>query len=384
MPRQSRVDLIREVEAVRDSRVVCYVTGDRANAAAQVGDDAVRPMMEVLRAIGPVPRLDLFLYTRGGATDVPWRIVRQLRHATTKDWNVLIPFRANSAGTMIALGADEIVLCSEGELGPIDPALNIRRQVEGTAVQDTIRVEDVMAYVRFVNERGGLTDQEAVALAFVKLLDRVDPVLLGNLYRTHTHIRDVARRIISSRRKPPSAEVLNGIVSTLAEKVYAHDHAIGYTTAYEMGLPVKQAGANVDGPIWQLFEEYEADLKLRQPIDALAALGGNDRYTEDVVLAVVESADQCFEFQAEFDARAKRMLPQQLNISMNLNLQWPAGLNLQQLPANVQAAMQQIVQAAQQAAAQQAQGALQAALNAQAPLIGAEASVRGGTWTRVP
>ncbi|WP_420634175.1 SDH family Clp fold serine proteinase [Candidatus Palauibacter sp.] len=73
--------------------------------------------------------------------------------------SVLIPFRANSAGTLIALGADRIVLTDEGELGPIDPKLDIRRMVQapdsqGTFVQDTISVEDVMAYVRFVGEQG--------------------------------------------------------------------------------------------------------------------------------------------------------------------------------------------------------------------------------------
>lgn len=379
-----RARLIRDLEAIRDSKVVCYITGDRSPTPAQVGDDAVRPLMAVLRELGHVPRLDLFLYTRGGATDVPWRMVRQLRHHAD-EWNVLVPFRANSAGTLIALGADHIVLCGEGELGPIDPSMDIRRiGDQGTQVQDKISVEDVMAYVRFANERGRLTDQDAVASAFSKLVDRVDPVTLGNVYRTHTHIRDVARRILSSRASPPSADVQNAIVKTLAEQVYAHGHAIGLTTAKEMGLPVELADQPTDDAMWALFEAYEDDLKLRKPLDPVHALGNGDRYDEDSVLAALESGAGGYEFQAKLDVRAKRKLPQQLNVSLNVNLQLPTGTNIQNLPANVQAAIQQIVQAAQQAALQQAQAAVQAALNAQAPILGADVSVRGAAWTAVP
>lgn len=385
MPHVERAKLIQDLEAVRKSTVICYVTGDRPPAAAQIGDDAVRPLMSILRDIGTVPKLDLFLYTRGGATDVPWRIVRQLRHHVTDKWNVLIPFRANSAGTLTALGADEIVLCGEGELGPIDPSMDVRRFGEqGTSVQDRISVEDVMAYVRFVKERGGLTDQDTVGEMFSKLVERVDPVALGSVYRTHSHIRDVARRIISSRKKVPSAEVQNQIVSTLAEQVYAHGHAIGFTTAKEMGLPVVLANQAIDDAMWALLEAYETDLKLREPLDPLKALGTADHYREDAVLAVVESAAGGYEFRAEIDVRGKRQFPQQLNVSLNLNLQLPQGMNAQNLPANVQGVLQQVVQAAQQAALQQAQAAVQNALNAQAPLLGADASLRGASWEKVP
>src|SRR5215470_17463056 len=102
MPRANRKNLIEQIEALRGSRVLSYVTGDRAPAAAQIGDDVVRPMYEHLREIGQVEKLDLFLYSRGGAIDVPWRIGTALR-AIAQDWNVLIPFRANSAATLLAL-----------------------------------------------------------------------------------------------------------------------------------------------------------------------------------------------------------------------------------------------------------------------------------------
>ena len=160
-----------------------------------------------MRAIGKTKNIDLFIYSRGGAIDVPWRIASALRQASER-WHVLVPFRANSAATLIALGADEIVFGRHGELGPIDPILTHVVQTPAGMVQENINVEDLLSYVRFLRERIGLSDQASLTQGLGKLADRLDAVLLGNAYRTHTHIRDVARRMISSRREPPKEQVL--------------------------------------------------------------------------------------------------------------------------------------------------------------------------------
>lgn len=387
MPAQDRRAIIQKIEEERGSKVITYVTGDRAPIPAQVGDDAVRPIYTLVREIGRAAKLDLFLYTRGGAIDVPWRIVTQLRRSSD-EWDILIPFRANSAGTLIALGADKIVLGSQGELGPIDPTMSIRRMVpgtggQGTFVQDSISVEDVMAYVRFINERAGLTDQASRAGVLEKLVERVDPVAIGNVYRTHSHIRDVARRILLSRRTPATGEVLDRIVETLAERVYAHGHAVGYEAAQEIGLPVSIAEGELDAHMWQLLESYETDMRLLEPLDPAAVVQTQDTYSEDAVIAVVESSETSYEFSGRIDVRAKRQMPQQLNVSVNMNLQLPPGTDVQQLPANTPQLLQQLLQQVQQSAVQNAQQAVQQALAAQAPLLAAEAAFRNGRWNRV-
>lgn len=237
MPRAQRKELIQKIEQIRGNPLITYITSDRQPAGGQIGDDAVRPLYEQLRSMGKPECIDLFIYSRGGAIDVPWRIASALRQASPC-WNILVPFRANSAATLIALGADQIVFGRHGELGPIDPILTIERPTG----QENINVEDLMSYVRFMRERAGLSDQDALTQSMGKLVDRLDAVLLGNAYRTHSHIRDVARRMIASRKKPPKEQVLETIVETLAERVYAHGHAISRTDAEAIGLTVKLAG----------------------------------------------------------------------------------------------------------------------------------------------
>jgi len=380
MPRNTRKALIEQIEARRGSRVLCYVTGDRAPAGAQIGDDAIRPMYDLLREIGHVEKLDFFLYSRGGAIDVPWRVVTALR-TTATDWSALIPFRANSAATLLVLGADEIVLGRFGELGPIDPIMNIQRVMPvpggpGTVMQDSVSVEDVMAYVKFVQERAGLSDQAALSTGLTKLTERLDAVALGSAHRTHSHIRDVARRMLLSRNKPHSEQTMATIIETLAERVYAHGHAIGLKAAKEIGLPAVPADPPLERLMWDLLNEYETDLKLLRPVDPAAALGGTDKYSEDAVIAVVESKAGAHEFTGRIEVSARRQMPQNLNVSFNLNLQMP--------PAANPAALQQLLQQAQQAILQQAQQAVQQALQAQAPLVGIEAAFRGGEWRHVP
>jgi hypothetical protein len=286
--RTERNSLIETIEKLRGSRVIAYVLGDRQPVITQIGDDAVRPIHDHLRSLGRIPRLDLFIYSRGGAIDVPWRLATALRHAAD-EWNILVPFRANSAATLLALGADEILLGRQGELGPIDPIMNITRPGPTGPMQDNISVEDVMAYAAFVRERSGLTDQSALTMALTKLVDRLDAVALGNAYRNHSHIRYVARHMLLSRSKERAGpeQVIDAIIETLAERVYAHGHAIGISEAHDMGLHVVEAPQELDEAMWSLLNEYESDLKILEPIDPADVLGDSDRFTEDVTTRIL-------------------------------------------------------------------------------------------------
>jgi hypothetical protein len=386
MPRDSRKSLIERIEEIRESRVVVYVTGDRQPATAQLGDDAVRPLYDHLRAIGHVPRLDLFIYSRGGAIDVPWRIANALR-ATSDEWNMLVPFRANSAATLLGLGADQIVLGRQGELGPIDPIMAIQRQVPNPAgppivQQENLNIEDVMAYGRFVRERAGLSDQDALARSLDRLAERLDAVALGNAYRTHTHIREVARRMLLSRSDPTTEQAMATIIETLAERVYAHGHAIGINEARDIGLPVEAADGPLDDLLWDLLGQYEADLHLLEPLDPFAAVQQVDRHEEPWTSALLESAWGAHEFSGTLTAQAQRQMPQNLTVNVNVPVALPPGIDMAQLPQQAQQLLQQIVQAAQQTAIQAAQQAAQQALQQQAPIVNVDGRLLDAAWRK--
>lgn len=89
------------------------MTSDREGLSASILGDVVSILHEHILATDYHQRgkLDLFIYSRGGDSDVPWSIVSMFREYCKKgSFSVLIPYRAHSAATVISLGADEIVM----------------------------------------------------------------------------------------------------------------------------------------------------------------------------------------------------------------------------------------------------------------------------------
>src|SRR5688572_4651748 len=117
---KERAGLIKALEELRGTRVIVYVTSTRANLEASMAMDAISIIHEHLRMFTTEraeTRLDLFLHTNGGDGTVPWRLVTLAREFCT-EFNVLVPHRAFSAGTLTALGADTVVMHPMGMLGP--------------------------------------------------------------------------------------------------------------------------------------------------------------------------------------------------------------------------------------------------------------------------
>jgi hypothetical protein len=335
MSRTKRIELIGQIEECRDSRLITYVCSDRQGAGAQIGDDAVRPMYDHVRRIGKEKNLDLFLYSRGGAVDVPWKIVSMLREFGETP-TVLIPYRAHSAATMLALGCDHIVMGSKGELGPIDPALSRITQDGGTPVEEQIRVEDVMSFVGFLREKAGLGDQTALATNVSILAEKLTPPVLGSIYRTHSHIRMVARKLLTKQKDPMGDQQINLIIEALAEKTYLHGHAIGRKEAKELGLPVVEPSQQLEDTMWELLEQYEQALKITRPIDPDSSLGKDrDEVEEPVTLAMIESRELSSSFSGRLAFQRLRQAPPQISLNLNLGVSLPPGIDPSLVPQEI-------------------------------------------------
>lgn len=375
MPIAARQELIRTIERLRESRVLVYVTSDRAPIGGNIGDDAVRPIVQHLRRMGTVEKLDLFIYSRGGAIDVPWRLNSAFRRNADR-WDALVPFRANSAATLLCLGADQIVLGGHGELGPIDPIMNLGIPGPNGQTQQAVSVEDIMAFPKFVTERFEVSDEPSTVAALNRLLDRLDAVTLGSAYRTHSHIRYLAEKMLESRNDETEPHVAKDIIAMLAERVYAHGHAVGLEEAQEVGLHVESASPELETAMWALLEAYETDLRLLEPLDPFSVTQALDLYTEDVTVGVIESAGLTHEHGGTLRINAQRQMPQNLQVQLNIPIQLPPGVDPQQLPP----AIQQMLQQAQQTLAPLANAAVQEALKTQAPVSNFELRVLDARW----
>src|SRR5258705_7139154 len=121
-----RTRKIAQLERQRNSRVILLV--HRQETMRLLGFPLVRYIdindsEEVLRAIqltdDDVP-LDIILHTPGGLVLAALQIARAIREHKAKV-TVFVPHYAMSGGTLIALAANEIIMCRHSVLGPIDP-----------------------------------------------------------------------------------------------------------------------------------------------------------------------------------------------------------------------------------------------------------------------
>lgn len=110
--------LISDIEEITKRSLVVYFT-DCDHSSAQIDQKDDVALFELLQANIGNP-IDLLLETNGGFTDATEKICSVLRQSCP-DLRVIVPRRAKSNGTVIALCGTEIVMGHQSELGPIDP-----------------------------------------------------------------------------------------------------------------------------------------------------------------------------------------------------------------------------------------------------------------------
>lgn len=94
------------------------------NADTQITDEDVYGFMAVMGGLKS-KKLDLILHTPGGMPNAAEAILKYLRQKF-HHIRVIIPFAAMSSGTVIACGADEIVMGKHSFIGPTDPQMFVR------------------------------------------------------------------------------------------------------------------------------------------------------------------------------------------------------------------------------------------------------------------
>ena len=197
MARPDRLQLLRTLEEQRGSRVVALLTGTRGpNYATIIAADAPPLLYWHLERIGQVPQIDLLLYSQGGHTLSGFRIPGLIREYC-KRFCVLIPYRAHSSATLVALGADEIVMTPLAELSPVDPSTNgpfnppVPVPVAPGELPPTlpVSVEDVVGYMNLASEEAKISGSEAMRGVFERLATDVRPLALGQVFRARSQIR---------------------------------------------------------------------------------------------------------------------------------------------------------------------------------------------------
>jgi len=257
--------LISRLEQLRNSHVVTLIAAPNVVFRG----DVVEKIYEQLRNIGKVPQIDLFLYSSGGQTEIPWRIITIIRDFCDR-FAVLIPAIAYSAATHLAMGADEIVMGSLSELSPVDPVrshpLLPTKNDEGKTPL-LISVQDLRHCVEFIKREIGVSHSEniasspeAMAIIISALFEKIHPLAIGAIQQSYALARLISTKALSTHMNPETEqEKIEEIVHKLSDGFFSHDYRIGWKEAkYEIGLNVTYANDELWETMWNLYKNYSA------------------------------------------------------------------------------------------------------------------------------
>jgi hypothetical protein len=295
----ARKPIIKQIEELRGSNVISYVTGDRRQMETQISPEIIDLFVDHLDAIGSTEKISLVLHTNGGNTAAAWRLVNLL-HTFCDTLEVIIPSKALSAGTLICLGADNIVMTKQAALGPIDPSINhpLNPMVpHAPQVKAPVSVEAVTGYLDAAESRG-VKDQAALAQIFIDLSNKVHPLVLGEIFRSRAQIRFLAKKLL--KRQITDEKQMEAIIDFLCAESGSHDYTINRREAHELGLKIEKPSNDFYSLLRQLYLSYANELKLLEPFDPYGVVGTG--MSADYILprAIIESCEAgCHQFISE-------------------------------------------------------------------------------------
>jgi len=289
--RADRLDNYRKLEELRKSKLLVYVTSDRQNAETNIGADILAPFANHLDTIGDVDKITLVIYSNGGSTLAGWSLVNLIR-SFCKDFEVIIPFRCQSTATLIALGANRIVMTKQGTLGPIDPSTNglMNPQVNfnGQNIRVPVSVEHVNGFIDMAKNDLGIIDQEDLKDIYLKLTDNIHPLSLGNVYKSKSQIIMLAEKLLKYHEIKP--ENVAKVVSFLCSESGSHDYTIYRKEAKdELGLNIEKPDDTLYKIIKEIYQDIEKELELRIPFNPNVILATQNPHNYSMRRALIES-----------------------------------------------------------------------------------------------
>ena len=228
----------------RDTDVLLY-TGDIERGY----DDKLLDMLMGMRRRTNVL---LLLCSHGGSPDAAYRIARGLQESYSK-FTVLLAGRCKSAGTLLVVGAHEVVMTNHAELGPLDIQLGKKDELfetdSGLTVLNALTELESKAFelfektfLRIKFRSGGLVTFKTathIATELAKgivspIMAQIDPMHVGEVSRALKIGKDYGTRL--SRI---SENLQEGSLDRLVEEYPSHSFVIDRREAEELFVVVR-------------------------------------------------------------------------------------------------------------------------------------------------
>jgi hypothetical protein len=289
-----RKELYKRLAAARKSLILTYVTGDRRGLETQIASDAVELIGDLLDHYEGAKRISLFLYTRGGETLAGWSLVKLLREFC-EELEVIIPSKCHSAGTLICLGADKLVMTKQATLSPIDPSVNtpLNPSIPNAPLAKLpISVEDVAGFIEMARSEGGIRSGAHLSQVFMKLASDVHPIVLGRVIRARGQIKKLARNLLNSNSRKLNEKQLTKILNFLCVEAGSHDYMIYRTEARNsLKLNIETPSMNLYKLIKEIYQDIRKELLLDEPYNPAKGLTPGQSIDYQLTRVLIESQE---------------------------------------------------------------------------------------------
>jgi hypothetical protein len=237
--------LLGKLEATRGRRAIFFQSA--------LYSQAVPPLYECLRRTGRVDAIDLVLSTRGG-TITSTRQIAMLLREYTGHLTILVPHRARSAGTLLCLSANDLVLGPMAELGPVDATMDS----DGVPAPDapgTVSAQDIRAFRSMAEDWFGVERAEDRLQVLGLVATRFFPTSLSSFYRFDQLVREVAAELLAWQLPGAQHAGQRGqIVDKLVSGYHSHDVIVSRRDARALGLRAVDATPEEEPTLWALAQ----------------------------------------------------------------------------------------------------------------------------------
>lgn len=229
----------------------------------------------------------LVLVTYGGDPDAAYRIARCLQQSYDR-FIVFVPEFCKSAGTLLALGADEVIVSVHGEIGPLD--LQYDKKDDLVTSQSVFATSTVMSELQaqtiqtfeqvFLNLNFRSGNRIALSTAmdvasklatdlFAPLLAKLDPIDVGERARESAVAREYGERLLEH-----SKNMDLDTLTTLIQGYPSHGFVIDREEAKQLFTNCRDSTeleASLAASVWDLTRRWHTDSKrfefLSNPVD---------------------------------------------------------------------------------------------------------------------
>lgn len=243
----------------------------------------------LLRNTGKLARLTLFIKSDGGSGQAALRMVNLLR-GYVDHLTILAPLECQSAATMLALGADRILMGPLAHLSAVDTSLThdlspIDRDNDRVSVSN----DELLRVIRLWDEQG----KTSKANPYEALFPFVHPLVIGAVDRSSALSTRICEEILSYHiHNQAKAKAISGILNS---GYPSHSYPITLREAKRIGLNAESMTEEVNSLLFELNEIYSE-------MGQSASTDFDERNSHDnSILNILESGGLLIYFQLDKD-----------------------------------------------------------------------------------